>query len=797
MKRVILLLLLVFLPVLGLAEGLTLSPGDTRSYADNSIEVAAPEAGSLLLRVLDEYNVYRTMVFPVQAGANTLHWDGTAENGERMTSKVYTLQGELTTAAGSYTATSEITFQQCLRAILFALPSGDTCYREDDSWFVELCMSREGDYQVEVYSAEDLQTPLTTQKKAGSGEPFKFRWKPKDLPAGRYVLRFYARQTPAYAFDVPVTLADGCAIVSEVTAGTLAMPSMADSDEDIWQMMMEPSAVIGLSSATAHQKVYALPDKNSQVLGTLHGLSQAVQVVALGEDGWARITAWNHEDGSPVDGYVPAELLTMVEPNREYGLLLDKNTQTMAVFHQGKRLTTLDVSTGLMAKNKLFRETPAGVYLTLEHMTGFASESFHYEYPIRYDGGNLLHQLGMKKRGGRKDFSLQAPELGSKASHGCIRLPSRVNADGINAYWLWTHLPYHTRLIILDDPEQRVLNLAMAEAGITAMNADMPTPEKTPGMALGDTEIVITLGGDAVVGTRESWWKSGISLPSYLEAKGMAYPFSGLYDIFSRDDMTLVNLECVLKADGRDEDKTKQWRFRGLPAYTQVLAEGSIEQVNIANNHYIDYGASGKAATRAALDEAGIPYSGYGYTYVWECKGQRIGFAGCRETTYKQDKGVIARDIAALQAQGCQAIIYTCHWGQEYSGGHNDLQEEMARVAVKAGASVVVGGHPHVVQGIDTMDGVPVLYSLGNLMFGGTHDLTTFDATLAQIRLRFGEGGYQGCGLEVVPILTSGAAPANDFRPVLAEGEDRERILTKIQVDSSMWLTEDMWFPTE
>lgn len=797
MRRLFLFLLLLFLPVIACAEGFSLSPRDARSFAENSIEVTAPAEGSLLLRVMDDYNVYRTMVFQVQAGTQTIKWDGLGENQEKMAAKTYTLQGELITAAGTFTAEKQITLQLCNRALLFALPSGNFCYREDENWFVELCMSRKGEYQVEVYSADDMQTPLTTQKKTGKEEPFKFRWNPKDLPAGRYVLRFYARQTPDYAFDVPVNLSDGAALVLEVTETENALPSMADRDETIWRMMMAPSAVMNLSSATAHQNVYALPDKESTVLGTLHGLSQAVQVAELRQDGWARIMAWNHEDGSPVDGYVPADKLMMVEPNTEYGLLLDKKTQTMAVFHQGKRITTLDVSTGLMAKNKLFRETPAGAYLTLEHMDGFASDSFHYEYPIRYDGGNLLHQLGMKKRSGRKDFSLQTPEMGSKASHGCIRLPNRVNEDGINAYWLWTHLPYHTRLIILDDPEQRVLDRAMAEAGVTNVTRDVQTVAETPKQKLDETEIVITLGGDAVTGTREAWWTDGDSLPSSLKANGMAYPFSGLYDIFSNDDMTFVNLECVLKADSNGEDKSKQWRFRGLPEYTDVLKLGSIEQVNIANNHYIDYGASGKTATRAALEAADMPYSGYGYTYVWECKGYRIGFGGCRETVYKRDKAAIARDVAALKEQGCQAIIYSCHWGTEYSACHNELQEEMARAAVAAGAHVVVGGHPHVVQGVDTVDGALVLYSLGNLMFGGTHDLTTFDAALAQVRLRFDQGGYLGCGLEIIPILTSGSAPANDFRPVVAEGEDKERILIKMQVDSGVQLQDDMWFPYE
>ena len=202
-----------------------------------------------------------------------------------------------------------------------------------------------------------------------------------------------------------------------------------------------------------------------------------------------------------------------------------------------------------------------------------------------------------------------------------------------------------------------------------------------PALAEGETEVLLTLGGDAVLGTRESWQKKEEALPAFLEREGMGYPFAGLQEWFASDDMTFINLECVLKADRRGENTDKLYRFRGLPEYAATLVEGSVEQVNIANNHYIDYGQAGREATREALDAAGVPYSGFGYTYVWECQGHRIGFGGCRETVFKQDRGIIAQDIAALKAAGCEVIVYSCHWGEEYSPSHNELQETMAREA--------------------------------------------------------------------------------------------------------------------
>lgn len=777
--------------------------GDVKGFADNPITVTSTEEGRLTLTISDSYNVYRTItVERVSAGTTIVPWDGLGENQERLASGSYTLTAEIETVSGkSLSTAAEITAGRCGQAVLFALPSSDTLYLEgNEKWFAEVKLIRAGTVVIEYCRADDPGTPLYTQQKQMGTGVNNLRWDGKlarqAQEPGEYLLRIYPKDNPSWGKEVCVTLAAGAEPVLPLTVTETYLPAEDASDEEIWRVMMQPSAVLDIKS-TSHQKVYDQPSKQGKVLGTLHGSSQGVKVLEIRDDGWALIGAWNHEDGSYVEGYVQKERLTMVQPSEEYGLLLNKKAQTLTLFYHGARMATLHISTGLVAKNKLIRETPAGAFLTLEHMDDFASEGYKYAYVIRYDGGNLLHQLGYKDRGGRRDFYDQSIQLGKKASHGCVRLPFTPGEGNINAYWMWTHLPYHTRVMILDDPEERTLEAAAANAGKSAARAVLTKPASPTDLAADETELILTLGGDAVLGTREAWWKLPESLPSYLDQYGMSYPFSGLYEVFAEDDMTLINLECVLKADSSGEDKDKLYRFRGLPGYTEALTGSSIEQVNIANNHYIDYGKAGQESTRAALEEAGMPYSGYGYAYVWDCKGHRVGFAGCRETTYRQNRSVISRDIEALQNAGCEVIIYSCHWGTEYSATHNDLQEEMAKEAVRAGADLIVGTHPHVVQGVAVIDHTPVLYSLGNLMFGGTHDMTTFDAALARVHLRFGEEGYEGLSLRMIPVLTSGSAAEgkNDFRPVVAEGLDMSRILAKIQTDSDMQLTDAMWFP--
>lgn len=798
MRRIFPLLLLTLLCFCAAAhaEELTLSvPGEVVGFSENPVTITSEQSGLLTLTLSDAYGTYRTLTQEVKKGSTTILWDGLGENEERLPTGEYTLSGVLETKTGSFTAQLTVKMGKAKQALLFALPSSDTLYLSDSDWFCEVKLVRSGTVVMDVYAADNPQEKLTSVKKSISGVN-KFSWKglanKKALPEGEYLLRFYAQNNTDYVREVTVTIREGSRPVLPVSLTGSILPTWDMDDESVWELMMQPSVVVDIAQ-TNHQKVYDQPSTSGKSLGTLHGQSQGLEVMRI-EGDWAYIGAWQHESGGYIEGWVPLKKLKVVTPSSEYGLLVDKQTQQMKVYHQGQCVAQFAISTGLPGENRLIRETAAGAFLTVNRIDDFEDSGYHYEYAIRYDGGNLIHQLGYKAKRTKKDFSDQEPLLGQKGSHGCVRIPRAVDESGINVYYLWTHLPYGTRIFILDDPENRTLQAAAVSKTATVT----PTqPQSAPALSEGETELVLTLGGDAVLGTREYWWTSEESLPAYLEKYGMAYPFSGLYDLFSADDMTFINLECVLKETSKGEQTSKEWRFRGLPSYTAILFEGSVEQVNIANNHYIDYGTAGQEETRQTLLDAGMPFSGFGYTYVWEQDGHKIGFAGCRETTYKSDENVIARDIQALREQGCEVIIYSCHWGTEYAKAHNDLQQQMAYRAVAAGADIVVGNHPHVVQGMTSVNGSVVFYSFGNLMFGGTHDMKTFDAMVAQLRLRFGESGYQGCTVQLIPILTSSQAAdgVNDFRPVVAEGEDQARILQQVQGDTPFTLTDAMYFP--
>ena len=251
----------------------------------------------------------------------------------------------------------------------------------------------------------------------------------------------------------------------------------------------------------------------------------------------------------------------------------------------------------------------------------------------------------------------------------------------------------------------------------------------------------------------------------------------------------------MLKDDSTDKLDGRLYNFRGPTSFVNILLAASVEHANIANNHYIDYGVSGRRSTRDTLQRAGIAYSGYTYTHIFEKDGVKIGFAGIRESMWHQNRATMTNEIKALKKAGCDYIVYACHWGTEYAENHNDIQKLMATYAIDAGADCVIGTHPHVVQGVEVYNGKPIFYSLGNFVFGGNLNPTDYDGLVVQLTLHFDHQVCDDVQARLIPILTSGVQDGTtNFQPVMAEGEEKDRILNRIQQDSPAEISEIMTF---
>jgi len=296
-----------------------------------------------------------------------------------------------------------------------------------------------------------------------------------------------------------------------------------------------------------------------------------------------------------------------------------------------------------------------------------------------------------------------------------------------------------------------------------------------------EVSITISAVGDVTLGNypEQSY---GYSLhETYDQTQDPAYFFENVYDIFSSDDMTLVNLEGVLtNAEEKREGQT--YCLKGRPEYVNILTQGSVEAVGMANNHRLDYMQQGSDDTVAVLEEAGIVYA-YGKNIgIYEVKGIRIGYVSVNEL----EGGAVVEPqiedgIARLKEEQADLILVCCHWGIEREYYPEDYQQILGRKCIDWGADLVIGHHPHVLQGIEEYQGKFIIYSLGNFCFGANRNPEDKDTMIFQQTFTFKDGIKQeDKNIQVIPCSISSVSSRNDFKPTPALGEEAKRIIDKL-----------------
>lgn len=298
-------------------------------------------------------------------------------------------------------------------------------------------------------------------------------------------------------------------------------------------------------------------------------------------------------------------------------------------------------------------------------------------------------------------------------------------------------------------------------------------------------QITISAAGDCTIGTDVSFGYTG-SFTEEADKSGYTHFFNNVRDIFASDDLTIVNLETTFT----DSDKMaeKKFRFKGAPSYTAILQDGSIEAVNIANNHIYDYLDKGYEDTISSLKEAEIGYFGFENKYIVEIKGIKVGclgYTGWNDNKSAKDR--ISKDIKELKEEGVAIIIVSFHWGNEREYKPNSIQKSLGRHAIDSGADLVLGHHPHVVQGIELYNGKSIVYSLGNFSFGGNRNPSDKDTFIFQQTFEFmNDAKLETSKTKVIPCSISSINTRNNFQPIPLEGDEADRVLKKIEDLSSM-----------
>ena len=233
-------------------------------------------------------------------------------------------------------------------------------------------------------------------------------------------------------------------------------------------------------------------------------------------------------------------------------------------------------------------------------------------------------------------------------------------------------------------------------------------------------------------------------------------PFAGFADIFSKADLSIGNLECVVATTG--EASEKPYTFRAKPGVLDLIKR-HFGAVSLANNHTGDFGHAAFLEQLKLLQSHKIPYFGGGRNigeartpYIFEAHGLRIALLGYNDFKPRQfeagpdwpgvawcvDEQIVADLKAARSLHHADLVIPFMHWGWEHEGP-NERQQKLARLMIDNGADVVVGSHPHVTQGAEYYNGKLIVYSLGNFVFDG---FTTPESNTGWVlRLKLGKSG--------------------------------------------------------
>ena len=293
-------------------------------------------------------------------------------------------------------------------------------------------------------------------------------------------------------------------------------------------------------------------------------------------------------------------------------------------------------------------------------------------------------------------------------------------------------------------------------------------------------EILLSFTGDCILGTDEFFaWDTG--LPAYYNLYGPEYFLKNVRSIFEEDDLTIVNMEGTLTEETIRVDK--QFAFKGDPEYVKILTSSSVEAANIANNHSHDYGEKSFQDTVQTLEENGIKIFGYDDVAVLEVKGIRVGMFGIYELDDHLERiPQVKQDIAKLKDQNVDIIVAVFHWSNELVTVPDENQVTLAHLAIDEGADVVVGHHPHVVQGIDEYKGKMIAYSLGNFCFGGNTHPTEMDTFIFQQKFILdGKRNITDSEYKVIPCRVSSETTYNNYQPTPLVGEEAKETMDKIE----------------
>ncbi len=265
-----------------------------------------------------------------------------------------------------------------------------------------------------------------------------------------------------------------------------------------------------------------------------------------------------------------------------------------------------------------------------------------------------------------------------------------------------------------------------------------------------------------------------------------------LIQMMNNSDAMMLNNEFTYSLRGSPLEG-KEYTFRAKPSRVNILKELGVDIVNLANNHVYDYGPEALVDTMDTLAAADILYFGAGGNikeamspiYI-NVQGKTIAYVGAsRAEKYPMTPQATENSPGILRCydtelfieaiknanQKADYVVASVHWGTEYSQELEDVQLETSKEYINAGADIIIGSHPHILQGIEFYKGKPIIYSLGNFWFNSK----TVDSMLLNLHL-YGNSYEDNVEVEIVPAIQS-----DHVTKLITLPEEKERFYSDLE----------------
>ncbi len=295
--------------------------------------------------------------------------------------------------------------------------------------------------------------------------------------------------------------------------------------------------------------------------------------------------------------------------------------------------------------------------------------------------------------------------------------------------------------------------------------------------------VKIALVGDIMCG--DEFWNTGFGVRSQIDRYGYDYLDPEIVRLLQSHDAVIGNVETVLSSKGEKTGSMRSMYMRGRPSSAELLRKWGLTAANVATNHILEHGIEAARDTAANLKKAGIAVSGSGHDdsfisgiepVITKAGTLEIALIGAclRKEKYAFNGGGTVEELLSKVREAAapgRIVVVSLHWGNEYIDRPALWQKKLSSRIIEAGAHIIAGHHPHVVQGVHYDGKALTAYSLGNFIFGGTFSDTSWSMVLSVEFSRDGISGY-----EIYPIINDA-----ENRPASASGNERVRLHEEIK----------------